>query len=117
MNAPRECLRLLFVLFLAAGVPVRAAEVIKDIGFGSCLNKTEHPMLDRTITLPMDAFIFLGDNIYADSTDMAVLRGKYEALKTSRFFQTLKSKATILATWDDHDYGANDAGAEYPMRR
>jgi alkaline phosphatase D len=22
----------------------------------------------------------------------------------------------ILATWDDHDYGANDVGREYPMR-
>jgi alkaline phosphatase D len=48
---------------------------------------------------------------------MAVLRSKYDALKTSRFFQALRQKATILATWDDHDYGANDVGAEYPMRR
>jgi alkaline phosphatase D len=23
----------------------------------------------------------------------------------------------VLATWDDHDYGANDAGAEYPKKR
>jgi alkaline phosphatase D len=22
----------------------------------------------------------------------------------------------VLAVWDDHDYGANDAGAEYPMK-
>merc|ERR1719181_1283917 len=24
--------------------------------------------------------------------------------------------APILATWDDHDYGLDDAGAEYPHR-
>ncbi|MCG6867158.1 MAG: hypothetical protein LJE91_00065 [Gammaproteobacteria bacterium] len=23
----------------------------------------------------------------------------------------------VLATWDDHDYGENDAGAEYPMKQ
>jgi alkaline phosphatase D len=23
----------------------------------------------------------------------------------------------ILGTWDDHDYGANDAGEEYPYKR
>ena len=26
-------------------------------------------------------------------------------------------KATrVLATWDDHDYGENDAGSEYPLK-
>ncbi len=92
-------------------------EPVRNIVFGSCLNKTDHPMLDRTLTLPMDLFVFLGDNVYADTTDMQVMRAKYDALKESRFFQGLRKKATILATWDDHDFGENDAGAEYSMRR
>jgi alkaline phosphatase D len=92
-------------------------EPIREIVFGSCLNMTEHPMLERTLTLPMDLFIFLGDNIYADTTDMAVMRKKYDALKQSRFFRGLRQKAVILATWDDHDLGVNDGGADYPMRR
>lgn len=29
----------------------------------------------------------------------------------------LKKTTKILATWDDHDYGANDAGAEYPKKK
>jgi alkaline phosphatase D len=29
----------------------------------------------------------------------------------------LKETCPILATWDDHDYGKNDAGAEYPMKK
>jgi alkaline phosphatase D len=74
-------------------------------------------MLERTVTLPMDLFIFLGDNVYADTHDMEVMRARYDALKQSRFFQALRRKAPILATWDDHDYGTNDGGAEYPMRR
>jgi len=96
---------------------LQSAEPLREIIFGSCLDKTEHPMLDRTLTLPMDLFLFLGDNIYADTTDMAVMRRKYDALKASRFFVGLRAKAPILATWDDHDFGANDAGASYALRR
>ena len=74
-------LRLLLVILCACGLRLHAADAIKDIGFGSCLDKTEHPMLERTLTLPMELFTFLGDNIYADSTDMAVMRSKYKGLR------------------------------------
>jgi alkaline phosphatase D len=107
--------RLLLPLLLAAAAP--AETPLRHIVFGSCLDKTEHPMLDRTLTLPMDLFLFLGDNIYADTRDMAVMRAKYDTLKASRFFQELRRRGPVLATWDDHDFGANDAGAEYPFRR
>lgn len=74
-------------------------------------------MLERTLTLPRDLFLFMGDNIYADTDDMTVMRAKYDALKGSRFFKALSSRAPMLATWDDHDFGVNDGGADYPMRR
>lgn len=93
------------------------AQPLKHIVFGSCLNLTEHPMLERTLTLPMDLFLFMGDNIYADTEDMAKMRAKYVALGESAFFQGLRSRAPILATWDDHDFGVNDGGADYPMRK
>lgn len=97
---------------------VRAAETaLTNIVFGSCLNKTEHPMLDRTLTLPMDLFIFMGDNIYGDSTNRMVLRAKYDALKRSTFFQGLKKKAPFIATWDDHDFGMNDGGEDFPAKK
>ncbi|MDQ3621500.1 MAG: alkaline phosphatase family protein [Verrucomicrobiota bacterium] len=119
MNVPpfRILLAPLLSILCGCGLAAEPGAVIQDIGFGSCLNTTEHPMLDRALTLPMDLFVFLGDNIYADTTDMDVMRAKYDALKRSRFFQELRRKASILATWDDHDYGANDSGAEYVMRR
>jgi alkaline phosphatase D len=94
-----------------------ATPVIDEIAFGSCIRNPEHPMLERALTLPMDLFIFLGDNIYADTEDMAVMRAKYDALKASRFFRELRRRVPVLATWDDHDMGANDAGASYPKRR
>jgi alkaline phosphatase D len=86
------------------------------IAFGSCINTQSHPMLDRTLTLPFELFILLGDNIYADTTDPAVMAAKYRVRKESAFFQALRKKAPVLATWDDHDFGANDAGSNYVMK-
>jgi len=94
----------------------KASEPLRDVVFGSCLNVTDHPMLNRTLTLPMDLFLFMGDNIYADTTDMGVMREKYKALSQSTFYQGLRAQAPILATWDDHDMGLNDGGADYSMR-
>ena len=119
MKNPGSFRPALIALILAAvSLPVRGAEKrVGEIAFGSCLKHPEHPMLERVLTLPMDLFLFLGDNIYADTQDMTVMRAKYDALKTSRFFRELRRRGPILATWDDHDMGANDAGADYPKRR
>lgn len=115
LSRVRRCLG--GVLF-AAGLTMTGAEpAVSDIAFGSCINHPEHPMLDRALTVPMDVFLLMGDNIYADTQDMAVMRARYDALKASRFFRELRRKVPVLATWDDHDFGANDAGAEYPKRR
>ncbi len=103
-------------LLLAALAGCSAAPP-REIVFGSCLNAVEHPMLDRTLALPMDLFLFTGDNVYADTLDMAVMRRKYDALKESRFFRGLRERAPVLATWDDHDLGANDGGGDYPKKR
>ena len=89
---------------------------LEHIVFGSCLDTHEHPMLDRTLTLPRDLFIFMGDNIYADKGGIPMMQEKYALLKNSRFFRGLKNKP-ILATWDDHDFGQNDGGADYPHKR
>lgn len=107
--------RLLPALLLATAAP--AEMPLRHIVFGSCLDKTEHPLLDRTLALPMDLFLYLGDNIYADTQDMAVMRAKYQALARSRFHRGLLERAPVMATWDDHDFGVNDGGGDYPKKR
>jgi alkaline phosphatase D len=47
---------------------------------------------------------------------MRVLKNKYGQLAADRGFQRLTQTCPIIATWDDHDYGADDAGEEYPKR-
>lgn len=102
---------------MAQAAPSVVAEPLRNIVFGSCLDTHDHPMLDRTLTLPRDLFIFMGDNIYADKGGLPMMKEKYALLKQSRFYQGLRSKGDILATWDDHDFGQNDGGSSYEHKK
>jgi hypothetical protein len=54
-------------------------ELLERILFGSCvLQSRPQPIFTTIAGLNPDLFIFLGDNIYADTSDMAVMRRKYE---------------------------------------
>jgi alkaline phosphatase D len=87
------------------------------IAFGSCCHEDkEQPIWANVNRFAPELFIFLGDNIYGDTEDMAVMRGKYAKLGAKPGFQTLRSKTPIIATWDDHDFGVNDGGSEYPKK-
>lgn len=116
--------RLLFLfvalwgLLLARGT-LRADEgPLRRIAFGSCAKESKpQPIWEAILTGKPELFLFLGDNIYGDTNDMNVLKAKYAKLAVNPGYQRLKKSCRILATWDDHDYGANDAGAEYPHKR
>ncbi len=90
---------------------------VTRIAFGSCLQQGRAmPVFDAINTFAPDIWIWMGDNIYGDSTDMAVLAAKYRQVSTDPGYAALRDHATVIGTWDDHDYGRNDAGMEYPMR-
>lgn len=87
------------------------------IAFGSCAHEEKRqPIWDAVLEARPDVFIFLGDNVYGDTRDPSVLRAKYAKLQDKPEFQRLCAQVPILATWDDHDYGENDAGRDYPMK-
>ncbi len=87
------------------------------IGLGSCAKQTkEQPILTAVVQRQPDVFIYLGDNIYGDTRDMQELRDKYQQLANKPVFQALRAQVPLLATWDDHDYGENDAGRHYPHK-
>lgn len=111
---------LLSALLLALTVctaPAQTQTTITRIAFGSCGHQDEkQPVLDLVTRYKPDMFIYLGDNIYGDTRDMKVLREKYDKLGAKPEFQRLKAATRIYATWDDHDYGENDAGRHYPFK-
>ena len=85
--------------------------------FGSCLvQERAHPALSVAIGRDPDAFVFLGDNVYADSEDPAAITRAYETLAASKRFRELRATTRVVATWDDHDYGGNDAGRGFAAR-
>ena len=87
------------------------------IAFGSCGHQDKPLSILKTIAKSKpDYFIYLGDNIYGDTRDMAVMKAKYDKLAKNKNFKALKKATTILATWDDHDFGENDAGKNYPFK-
>jgi len=88
------------------------------IAFGSCAKQDkEQPIWDAVNVYAPELFIFLGDNIYGDTEDMTVLRDKYAQLAAKPGFRKLKASSRVIATWDDHDYGVNDGGTEYPKKQ
>ena len=93
------------------------AQLPTKIAFGSCGHQNHDlPIFDVVLKHQPDLFIFLGDNIYGDTRNMKVLKDKYQKLGSKLSYQRMKSQMEVLATWDDHDYGENDAGNEYPKK-
>ncbi len=105
-------------LLVTLSSPLVAQEPLSQIAFGSCAKQDKpQPIWDSVLAVKPQIFLFLGDNIYGDTDDMQILTQKWELLGAQPGFQKLKQTCPILATWDDHDMGANDAGANYPKRR
>ena len=103
-------------LFAADSKPADEA-LVSRIAFGSCLGQDGvQPIWDQVQKAKPDVFVLLGDNVYADTKDPVELRAAYAKLGAQPGYQRLKKAMPVLATWDDHDYGENDVGAEHPNK-
>lgn len=110
-------LRLWMVLIpFGFSATVSASDTLK-IAFGSC-NRQEKPQQfwNQIATLKPDRWIWLGDNIYADTEDMGKMKSDYDRLRNSPEYANFVHRVPIEGVWDDHDYGKNDAGLEYPKK-
>ncbi len=97
--------------------PSKKVKEITRITFGSCAGQYHRqPILKRVAESDPDLFIYLGDNIYGDTENMKTLARKYKKLARKPSFKNLVKNVRVLATWDDHDYGENDAGKYYPKK-
>ncbi|OAY63270.1 Alkaline phosphatase D [Ananas comosus] len=95
------------------------------------------PIWDAINKFDPQLFIWLGDNVYGDNKRPFRIFGKertigpwknvprffpsteeelqrrYEMAKSNPGYAKLREKAQVIGTWDDHDYGLNDAGKEF----
>jgi len=124
-----HCLKRLpfLLLFLPGTFPLDSTKNFSTplkLAFGSC-----HKLSNLSSDLPPpdllaviaskspSAFLWLGDSTYppANPSPSSQL-SSFAALNALPSYQALR-KATnnnIFATWDDHDYGENDAGSTLP---
>lgn len=108
------------VLALASHARADDPKAITKIAFGSCVDQDKPvPIFDAMAATNPDLLLLLGDNMYADldrklKVTPDVIRDKYAQVAKLPGFAKLKAASgRVLGTWDDHDYGKNDAGADW----
>ena len=85
--------------------------------FASCSDQDrEQPLWEPILEMKPDLFIWGGDNIYADTDDMAKMKADYDKALADPGYARLAASTKITGTWDDHDFGKNDAGMEWDKK-
>ena len=109
------------IFFLITISTIVAAKQVSDVPikilFGSCLHQDKpQPIWAAMNQEQADLFVLLGDNVYGDTQDMAQLKAIYAKQWSKSGMQTMLANTPTIGIWDDHDFGENDAGAEYPQK-
>ncbi len=88
------------------------------VAFGSCnMPQEPNPFWDDLLAEQPDIWIWGGDIVYADTEDMDRLRSIYAIQDTVSGYAKLKAEVPIIGTWDDHDFGLNDGGASFKVKK
>ncbi len=99
------------------GVALDPAREVTTVAFGSCCEQHRPAPIWKTIAAQRpDVFVFMGDNVYANAEEERGLVEAYQMLAESSGYAELRADVPVVATWDDHDFGRDDAGAEYPLK-
>jgi alkaline phosphatase D len=107
-----------------AGVPPPAHLDRADLrfAFGSCSRHDKPQSVWGAVrAVAPDAFVWLGDVIYADGKVNGTRayvgnerhRAAFETQLEHPEYAALARETKIVGTWDDHDFGFNNAGAEW----
>ena len=78
-----------------------------------------YEIFDAIAAKAPDLMVWLGDNLYfqpPDELDPASMAARYRRQRALPSLQRLLVAAPQLATWDDHDYGPNDADMSYVLK-
>jgi alkaline phosphatase D len=103
--------------------PSLAADtVITRFAFGSCVNENRSMAFwDMISGQKPQAFLLIGDNVYGDTratnaADIPTLSASYKKLSARAEWDRFRRTVPMMTTWDDHDYGANDAGGTFAFK-
>jgi len=81
------------------------------------------PIWDSIADQSPDLFLFLGDNIYGDydgkkafTPTAETLSRDWQLLADEAHFKRFRQQVPIMASWDNHDYGKHNGGAEFELK-
>ena len=94
--------------------PVAGASGVFRFAFGSCTRDRAQPIFGAIEALAPDAFLFVGDNHYANSADLESLWWFYRDALGVPERASLLSLTPTLAVWGDHDYVGNNTDGTAP---
>lgn len=88
---------------------------VQKLTFASCSAQYLPQPIWKTMTaVNPDLHLNLGDNIYASRPEDRPLRRIYALQAAVPEYLEFRKQVPMLGTWDDHDFGLNDGGAENP---
>ncbi len=134
VSTPQAALRPYYAAIPDSQLPVAPPSPKLDISspitrviVGSCINEEKGTStLASMAKEEADLTLLVGDNVYGDmdnalfyvnnQADLTELRDSYAELAADENFVAVRKARPMLATWDDHDYGANDAGRDFPFK-
>lgn len=88
------------------------------VAFGSCnMPQEPNPFWDDILAENPDVWVWGGDIVYADTDNVEKLRSIYAQQDSIADYAKLKAAVPIIGTWDDHDFGLNDGGANFTIKK
>lgn len=105
---------LLFMLIYPSALLV-SQEALETIAFGSCNDfKRKQDIWDEVAFHEPQLWIWLGDLAYIDSDIPGLIKRGYQKQFDQEQYQRFREAVPITGVWDDHDYGTNNSGKEFP---
>lgn len=97
-------------LFHFTTAPAPAEPARTSLILGSCASSTKFlDIWERIESMKPDGLVLLGDTPYIDTADLKINRDKHREFLSMATLSHLAAHTPMWATWDDHDFGANDS--------
>ena len=88
------------------------------IAFGSCNNQHKpQPLWQDIIQSDPDLWVWLGDNIYADTDDMQLMQQYYDQQLQHAGYRKLLQTIPVTGIWSDHDYAGDNADKNFAYKK
>lgn len=106
---------IMFSLFSCSSLISSEEHPLQRMAFGSC-NDQDLPQTHWKVIAKSSPQVWIagGDNIYADTSQRSYMQEKYNKLKSNPEYKKFRRTVShIIGTWDDHDFGENNGGANF----